>query len=143
MTDNEIIKDMGTCIKYREERECGNCSRIGRYQCAVTLMKDAFDLINRQNAENERLLQKLQQVKFEAYREFAEKVKPILKEMFDLMIDDDEGKCIVENCKKHSSFPCMNEYCIKENWEEWEAKVDNTLKEPTESNERTILRRNK
>jgi hypothetical protein len=54
-TDNEIIKDMETCIKYREERECGNCSRIGRYQCAVTLMKDAFDIINRLKAENEKL----------------------------------------------------------------------------------------
>lgn len=54
MTDNEIIKDMGTCIKYREERECGNCSRIGRYQCAVTLMQDAFNLINRQKVEIEK-----------------------------------------------------------------------------------------
>ena len=59
MTDNEIIKDMETCIKYREERECGNCSRIGRYQCAVTLMQDAFGIIKRQNAEIERLQEML------------------------------------------------------------------------------------
>ena len=49
--------------------------------------------------------------------------------MFVLMIDDDEGKCIIENCKKHSSVPCMNEYCIKENKEAWLTKIDNLVKE--------------
>ena len=73
--------------------------------------------------------------KSEAIKEFAEKVKPILEEMFDLMIDDDEGKCIIEICKKPSSIPCMNEYCIEENKKAWITKLDNLVKEMTEGDE--------
>ena len=86
MTDEQIIKALEYC--------CGNitfdsdCSAHGCYQaslpedrngdirwCRQWLMKDALDLVNRQKAENERLLQKLQQAKSEAIKEFAERLK--------------------------------------------------------------------
>ncbi len=113
-----------------------------------------FDgFIQNQRNNNEKLLKEIQEVKVlyvkdiaraksEAYREFAERAKPILKEMFDLMLDDDEGKCIIENCKKHSSIPCMNEYCIKENWQAWETKIDTTLEELTRNLHGTCTKSN-
>ena len=57
-------------------------------------------------------------------RKFAEKVKPILRAMFDLMMDDNEIKCIIPNCKHPSSIPYMNKYCIKKNLAAWENKID-------------------
>lgn len=57
-------------------------------------------------------------------REFAEKVKPILRAMFDLMMDDNEIKCIIPNCKHPSPIPYMNKYCIKKNLAAWENKID-------------------
>jgi len=78
MTDNEIIKALNYCcgnIKNNDE-ECNEdmCYQVclpesreeGIRWCGEWLMKDALDLINRQKAEIERLLQKLQQAKSEA-----------------------------------------------------------------------------
>lgn len=156
-TDNEIMKALGCCCvsecdecPYDEQTACveilkeGTLALINRQKAMIdgliagkeTLQKALCD----KNAEIERLQRQLQEgidlsdtalkiVKSEARKELAEKVKPILREMFDLMMDDYEGKCIVENCKKHSSIPCMNEYCIKENREIWETKIDNLVKE--------------
>ena len=42
---------------------------------AIAVVDWAIDLINRQKAEIERLLQKLQQAKSEAIKEFAERLK--------------------------------------------------------------------
>lgn len=86
MTDEQIIKALEYC--------CGNitfdsdCSAHGCYQaslpedrngdirwCRQWLMKDTFDLANRQKAEINELKQKLQQAKFEAIKEFAERLK--------------------------------------------------------------------
>ncbi len=145
LTEEQIFKALewhtneeeNDCIEcpYKERKYFGNCVEF--------LLKDILNLLNRQKAEIERLKirnktlteitnnydWKFKKAKSEARKEFAERVKPIFKEMFDLMIDDDEGKCIIENCKKHSSVPCMNEYCIKENKEAWLTKIDNLLKE--------------
>lgn len=49
--------------------------------------KETLDLINRQRAEIERLLQKLQQAKSEAIKEFAERLKSI---SIGLEIGDDK-----------------------------------------------------
>ena len=137
LTDEEIIRGAECC---KDISQCKDCPYNDTTNCVVNLINDIYDLTNRQNAEMERLLKQLKEgidlsdfvirdVKTVAIKEFADKVKLILREMFDLMIDDDEGKCIIKNCKKHSSIPCMNEYCIKENREAWETKIDNLVKE--------------
>lgn len=89
MTDEQIIKALEYC--------CGNitfdsdCSAHGCYQaslpedrngdirwCRQWLMKDTFDLANRQKAEINELKQKLQQAKSEALKKFAERLKKYL-----------------------------------------------------------------
>lgn len=144
LTDSEIVKALECCSEPAGKCCCEVCPLHYREDsCTTALIKMTVELVNRQNAEIERLQKaiKVQDIMIgnqdlkikgainEAIKEFAEKVKPILREMFNLMIDDDEGKCIIEDCKKHSSLPCMNEYCIKENLIAWETKIDNLVKE--------------
>lgn len=124
MTDNEIIKALEICSRRNGDLPCEGCPAYSIAQmCMEDLMSDAFDLINRQKAENavlksdltfklndfehlkqeyekaetvsigrkdrlmqkvvelqevkkenERLLQKLQQAKSEAIKEFAEQL---------------------------------------------------------------------
>ena len=87
MTDNEIIKALGNCV-----RDCPSCTTcpydegtFTPHECMSMLMNDSFDLINRQKAEIESLKhrktelqirnQELQHEKSEAIKEFAEKLK--------------------------------------------------------------------
>jgi hypothetical protein len=76
MTDNEIIKAL-ECCSVETEEICHNkaCPLIKDRRCVTTLSRNALDLINRQQAEIERLLQKLQQPQAEAIKEFAERLK--------------------------------------------------------------------
>lgn len=107
MTDNEIIKALECCSKHHNT--CGTCCPMDSIcnnvrDCLITLSKNALDLINRQNAEIERLEKKantpfakftfddnklkeivadaigniefnLNSVKSEAIKEFAERLK--------------------------------------------------------------------
>ena len=89
MTDNEIIKSM-QCVM-GNEMNCSECTyqRILPFpSCRNMCAKNALDLINRQNAEIERLLQKLQQAQSKAIKEFAER----LKKRFYLSA----GRCVVD-----------------------------------------------
>ena len=54
MTDEQIIKAVEVC---REPDTCKDCPYHKLYtaRCIIMLMKDVFDLINRQKAEIERL----------------------------------------------------------------------------------------
>lgn len=84
MTDKQIIKAVGIC---RTPDSCKGCPYHELYiaGCVCALMKDVFDLINRQAAEIESLKhrktelqirnQELQHEKSEAIKEFAEKLK--------------------------------------------------------------------
>ena len=87
MTDNEIIKALECCSSQTTENTCGNCPlfNIGRPDCYRTLAKHSLDLINRQQAEIERL-QKVNdsftdigklysEIKADAIKEFAEELK--------------------------------------------------------------------
>ena len=90
MTDNEIIKALECCT---QQAGCNGCPLLnsiqmkyrGGYACAEEMRKCALDLINRLQAENERLNEKVdfvgdlknirKQIKAEAYKEFAERLK--------------------------------------------------------------------
>ena len=59
MTDNEIIKALVCCSNSCDDgfAKCDECPRFEEGSgCTLRTMKDAFDLINRQKAEIERLL---------------------------------------------------------------------------------------
>ena len=78
MTANEIIKAFRCC--YLNEDECEDCPCFKDGYCTdvgdvFNIVKQILDLINRQKAEIERLLQKLQQPQADAIKEFAEKLK--------------------------------------------------------------------
>ena len=87
LTDNEIKKALECCVK--ETHTCLECPYTEFGQCEFLVMKDALDLINRLEAENERLtkcrkeeVEKLMsaidkvitEAKSEARKEFAERL---------------------------------------------------------------------
>lgn len=107
MTDNEIIQALENEVKSAEYVDSYYCNGVD-----LTLIKSAIDLINRQKAEIERLkecpkciyeydgntteycvqgpcsnFKTVEQIKYEAYKEFAEK----LKKRFYLCA----GRCVV------------------------------------------------
>ena len=90
MTDNEIIKAMQCVIG--KEMPCSECiyqKSLPFPSCRMMCAKNALDLINRQKASNERLEKELmrcnlekemlhqtvEEIKSEAIKEFAEKLK--------------------------------------------------------------------
>lgn len=55
MTDKEIIKALECCKKPAGTGACKNCPLDKDRPCTTTMMESALDLINRQQAEIERL----------------------------------------------------------------------------------------
>lgn len=90
MTDEQIIKALECC----KDRECQTgCPRLHNNlpiedDCRCNLIKDALDLINRQQAEIERLkgwenllkAEKHSLIKTEAIKEFAERLKSLVNQ---------------------------------------------------------------
>lgn len=100
-TDEEIIKALECCTKaVSGVRKCEKCPLYTKFQCLYAIKVYALDLINRQKAEIERLkecpkcvyeydgeiteyciqgpcsnFKTVEQIKSEAYKEFAEKLK--------------------------------------------------------------------
>ena len=102
LTDNEIIKALECCIKSSHFGECfdNKCPLVSEKGCEVgkeTLYPYVLDLINRLQAENERLTIRLRKaehqlddamkmyniIKAEAYKEFAERLKEIAISRYD------------------------------------------------------------
>ena len=87
LTDTEIVKALECCIESNHLGDCfwNDCPMISEKGCKVgeeTLYPYALDLINRLQAENERLNTYLDiishstdKIKAEAYKEFADKLK--------------------------------------------------------------------
>ena len=107
MTDNEIITALENEVKSTEYVDSDYCDGVD-----LTLIKSALDLINRQKAEIERLkecpkciyeydgktteycvqgpcsnFKTVEQIKSEAYREFAERLKEKKQEVFTAVND--------------------------------------------------------
>lgn len=133
MTDEDIIKALEYCNKPVRESKCTECAFNHTYKCTHNMLNATLDLINRQQAEIERLNEKittkdesnyyfmgqlrtareeLQTAKHEAIKEFAEKLRK---------------KC-------HNYYPSMDSYCVSRYAVEI-ADVDNLVKEMTEVEE--------
>ena len=114
MTDKEIIK----ALECHTEMECGNCPYDkGLVEpCIAPMVKDALDLINRQQAEIERLTDKnkrlgegvswllnnengIELIRDEAIKEFAEKVEKELEQTMKALFY--VGETLVEVSKSH------------------------------------------
>lgn len=107
MTDNEIIKALECCAK----SSCKNCpENCGSAMCLKNLVIDSLDLINRQNAEIERvekelmkckiekelLHQTINQIKSEAIKEFAEKL--------EYFVLNEDIEVVEPKCKDYESY---------------------------------------
>ncbi len=75
MTDEQIIKEYQDFVN--------SVNQGGKGEIAQGRFGDILDIIIRQKAENKRLLQKLQQAKSEAIKEFAERLKKQALQKFD------------------------------------------------------------
>lgn len=65
----------------------------------------------------------------QAVQEFAEKVKPLIDELVELLFNDNESTCLVEDCEKSDDIPCGCSICIEENKQVWKKKLDNLITE--------------
>lgn len=80
MTDEQIVKALEYCLSTNSCEECPICNTDN---CGFVLMRNAFDLIERQQAEIEDLreivftdrTEAIKKLKAEAIKEFAEKLK--------------------------------------------------------------------
>ena len=64
MTDNDIIKALECCRVGKREHDCKKCPLYCRVPaCMGHLTADALDLITRQKAEQERILEELKRRK--------------------------------------------------------------------------------
>ena len=92
MTDSEIVTALTACHKGNGEAECEKCPYVGKRGCMDILGEDALALINRQQAEIERLTAIVEtaiestelSADFfgkKAVREFAEKLKEYCNEI--------------------------------------------------------------
>ena len=97
MTESEIMKALECCTKHRSVTDCKKCPCFKTFvECNKFLTRNALDLINRKNAEIERLQEntkiimparsqgktqfiakKYNAVRAEAIKEFAERVVKI------------------------------------------------------------------
>ena len=92
LTDNEIKKALECCVNNTNE-DCNKCVCSGsNVSCVDVLLTNALDLINRLQAENERLTIRLRKaehqlddlcimhnvIKAEAYKEFAERLEKMM-----------------------------------------------------------------
>lgn len=91
MKDNEIINGLECCNhEYVWQKECFDCEYATfEANCGKEMIKDALDLINRQKAEIEKLKTDFQieasnklekEIKAEAIKEFAERLKNHLRQ---------------------------------------------------------------
>lgn len=101
MTDKEIIKALECCSNQKYISDCEKCKYFA-FDCKDTLIEQALDLINRQQAEIERLkgwqdllkAEKHSLIKAEAVKEFAERLKAVshpyadTQMVFELQIDN-------------------------------------------------------
>jgi hypothetical protein len=79
MKDNEIIKALECCKKPVGTGACKDCPLDKDRPCTTTMIENALDLINCQQAEIERMIASgyaldIKTVKAEAIKEFAERL---------------------------------------------------------------------
>ena len=87
MTDNDIIKALECCSLKMDCTGCYFDTHEAEDICAREIVKKAFDLINRQRAEIERLKKYNTEVAYKHYndgiKEFAEKLKENITKSID------------------------------------------------------------
>ena len=96
MTDNEIIKALECCVKAPYCSEKTDCPYKGIDDCVKQHTLDALDLINRQQAEIERLKAEDEKYPFKCVMPFNSMVYSKSIEDYDRLIDDIGSDAIKE-----------------------------------------------
>ena len=125
MTDNEIIKAL-ECHAHRTERNlnCCDCDYIQHQDCSQRMSCDALALINRQNAEIERL------TPFEdKIAEFNSHIR--VEDMLVFASSLEEWLEFCDNLKAEAYKECIEKVKIlnQNNLILWNEQLDNLLKE--------------
>ena len=129
MTDNEIIKALECCIKSSHFGECfeNKCPLVSEQGCKVgkeTLYPYALDLINRLQAENERLKQNLEEAHIDIREHLAEneRLQSHIQEGIDLakqipemlaLVKAEAYKECIEKVKEEIKQALENNYNVK------------------------------
>lgn len=146
LTKKQISESIECCVK----ADCKGCP-LYHYKdftndCEkhiITMLKDENERLNSEveslqhykplyedlKAEHLETIREIKTAKFEAVREFSDKVNLIVEELVDIMFDGNEPKCKISNCHKHSSIPCESPTCIEENKAYWKVRILNIVKE--------------
>ena len=96
MTDNEILKQLETCTYYPNCPECPYYEKSDiAHECMVGVMRNAYDLINRQQAEIERLNSCVM-----SEEQVREIMKSQMHTVFKDIIEDATDKAIKEFAEK-------------------------------------------
>ncbi len=113
MDKEKEIEEMAMSIAECNGTTCENCRpKCNKYITCEILHKNGYGNVK------------------QAVREFAEnKVKPIIDELVELLFNDDEPDCKVDNCEKGSDIPCGCSICVEENKQAWKGKIDNVIKD--------------
>lgn len=112
MNKEKEIEEMGKamCEKFRSDH-CGNDCECANEFIAEKLINAGYGNVK------------------QAVEEFAEKVKPIIGELVELMFNDYESHCKITNCEKDDGISCGCNICIEENEKLWKSKIDNLITE--------------
>ena len=128
MTDEQIIKAVGICST---QDSCRGCPyhELDIAGCVFELMKDVFDLINRQNAEIEKLKRG---VTFTFTIEDFESIKETIISNMDNKIKSEAIKEFAERLKRYSFVDNLS---LNGKETVYVADIDNIIKEMTEAQE--------
>ena len=75
MTDKDIIKALERCKNYEDCNECPYIKCLTDKGCLGGLLTDTLNLINRRQVQIKELEERLNNIKAEAVKEFAERLK--------------------------------------------------------------------
>ena len=128
MTDEQIIKAVGIC---RTQDSCRGCPyhELDIAGCVFELMKDVFDLINRQKAEIEKLKRG---VTFTFTIEDFESIKETIISNIHNKIKSEAIKEFAERLKRYSFVDNLS---LNGKETVYVADIDNIIKEMTEVQE--------
>jgi hypothetical protein len=91
LSDSEIVKALECCRDI--DIKCETCQLWTVSECTKILHQATIDLINRLQAENERLMQELQYPQADTVQPMSEENIVHCKECKHLMFSDFEGEC--------------------------------------------------
>lgn len=123
MTENEVIKALECCAYWENDKTCEDCpANTYDFSCANRMAKYALNFINRRKAEIE---QEIKEIKSEAIKEFAERLKSKVNDL-EFRTKTHRKTVPTKFCDDNANW-VLHE-CVP-------SEIDNLVKEMTEGQE--------